>query len=77
MLETEVYNVKISLEDGAQQIWLAPVSMQSKTEIADIWQQLVSVLSRSQKVKGGPEMVKGIGTEWKGRYRNRQARMDE
>jgi len=41
------------------------------------YKQIVSVLRRMKKIKGGSELVQGIVTEWKYKYKNRPAMMDE
>lgn len=57
-----------------------------KTEISQMasytgdrkkYQQLVALLRNMQKIKGGSKIVEEIVTEWKVRYRNRPAMMDE
>lgn len=41
------------------------------------YRQLVALLSNMKKIKGGSKVVEAIVTEWKVKYRNRPAMMDE
>lgn len=41
------------------------------------YKQLVSLLRRMQKIKGGSKIVEGISEQWRMKYRNRRAMMDE
>lgn len=41
------------------------------------YQQLVGILRRMKKIKGGTQIVEEIAAEWKVTYRNRPAMMDE
>ena len=41
------------------------------------YKQLVSLLRRMQKMKGGSKIVEGISEQWRMKYKNRRAMMDE
>lgn len=41
------------------------------------YRQLVALLCRMKKITGGPKVAEEIAAEWRGKYRNRRAMMDE
>lgn len=51
--------------------------MASFTSDRKRYQQMVSILRRMKKLKGGSKLVEDIVTEWKYKYKNRPAMMDE
>lgn len=51
--------------------------MASFTSDRKRYQQLVALLRRMKKIKGGSKVVEEIVTEWRYKYRNRPAMMDE
>ena len=52
-------------------------SMASFTSDRKRYQQLVAILRRMNKIKGGIEIVDDIVKEWRIKYKNRPAMMDE
>ena len=51
--------------------------MASFTSDRKRYQQLVAILRRMNKIKGGIEIVDDIVKEWRIKYKNRPAMMDE
>ncbi len=52
-------------------------SMAYRTSDRKFYKQIVSVLERMQKYKGGKELVRNIVAEWRWIYKNRRAMMEE
>ncbi|MBD5543620.1 MAG: hypothetical protein HDR01_05105 [Lachnospiraceae bacterium] len=51
--------------------------MASHTGDRNKYQQLVALLRNMKKIEGGTKIVEAVAAEWKVRYRNRPAMMDE
>ena len=51
--------------------------MASYTSDRKNYKQLVSLLRRMQKMKGGSKIVEEISEQWRTKYKNRRAMIDE
>ncbi len=51
--------------------------MATKTTSRTRYREIVSILRRMEKYPGGKELVLEITNDWKSRYKNRTAMMDE
>lgn len=51
--------------------------MAMRTSDRGTYRQLAALLRRMKKIEGGSAVVEGIAAEWRSRYRNRRAMMEE